>query len=188
MENSETSLSKTEYNYIRAIEKADELIAKQDEALKKQDEDLKKEKLSNEQLTKQLETLNDSSGISVKELNEMKTENEKLKADLLETTKECQIHVDDIEAQNDALLEHIEELKLQILPEEEMLFYYSCKADVVLNNLYAEKEEVTLKELQENKFPMILLETEGSEPSGINTTNYMLKKSKSGNNYEIINK
>ncbi len=90
MENTEAPLSKSEYNYIRTIEKADELIARQEEALKK-------EKALNEQMALELETLRSTNATSVKEASELKTEIEKLKTDLVETTKECQLHVDNIE-------------------------------------------------------------------------------------------
>lgn len=181
MENTEAPLSKTEYNYIRAMEKADELIAKQEASLKN-------EKTENERLTKEVEKLTLANGTSSKELLEVKAENEKLKADILETTNECQVHVDDIEKQNDKLVEEMEELKNHILPEEERLFYLSCKADIILAVLYEEKEEFTTKELKEKEFPMVLLETQGSEPSGIETSNFILIKSTKENKYKLSKK
>lgn len=181
MENTETPLSKAEYNYIRLIEKADELIAKQEESLKK-------EKSANEQLTKQIETLNSANEISIKELTEIKSENEKLKADILETTKECQLHVDNIETQNDVLEKQIEELKTQILPKDEILFYNSCRADIILAELYKQKREFTMAELKEKQFPVMLLETEGEEPSGIETTNFKLIKNTGEKTYQLTKK
>ena len=195
MENTETPLSKAEYNYIRTIEKGDELIAKQEESLKK-------EKHEKKQLTKELEELRSTNEISAKELTELKlayelvakelaelkSNHEPLKSDLEETTKECQLHIDDIEAQNDKLLEQIEELKTQILPEEEMLFYQSCKADIILAELYQQKTKFTLKELEKKKFPVVLLKTEGAEPSGIETSNFKLVKNIGENEYQLSKK
>ena len=73
MENTGT-LSKTEYNYIRTIEKADELIAKQKASLEKQ-------KSANEKLLKEIETLKSENEISAKELKSVKVENENLKTE-----------------------------------------------------------------------------------------------------------
>ena len=181
MENTETPLSKAEYTYIRTIEKADELIAKQEASLKK-------EKSISEKLTKEVETLSSTNEISTKELTKLNSENEKLTADLLETTKECQLHVNNIEVQNDELLEQIEELKTQILTEKEMLFYHSCKADIILAELYKQKREFTIEELKEKKFPVILLETKGEEPSGMETTNFKLIKNTEQNEYQLSKK
>lgn len=181
MENTEAPLSKTEYNYIRTIEKADELIAKQDMALKQ-------EKTANEQMATELETIRLAKGVSDKEIIGLKSEIEKLKADITETTKECQLHVDNIEAQNDDLLEQIEVFKTQVLSEEELLFYHSCKADIILAELYKEKEEFTIEELKEKKFPVVVLETDGSEPSGIETSNFKLIKNTNENEYKLSKK
>jgi hypothetical protein len=181
MENTEAPLSKTEYNYIRTIEKADELIAKQDTALKQ-------EKTANEQMSMELEAIKLAKGVSDKEITGLKSEIEKLKADLIETTKECQLHVDNIEVQNDNLMEQIEVLKGQILPEEEMLFYHSCKADIILAELYKERREFTIEELKEKKFPVVVLETDGSEPSGIETSNFKLIKNTNENEYQLSKK
>ncbi len=199
MENTESPLSKTEYNYIRTIEKADELIAKQEEALKR-------EKTLNEQMTNELATLHSSNKASSEELTalkseyeELKKENEKLKADLLETTEECQLHVDNIEGQNDNvkaqnidlkaqnsdLREELEELRGKMLDEEEMIFYHGCKADIILAQLYEEKEELTMRDLREKQFPMALLRTVNSEPSGIETSNFKLVKKAGENKFQL---
>jgi hypothetical protein len=111
MENTETPLSKAEYNYIRTIEKADELIAKLTESLQKERSVNAELASANAELSKKVEVLQI-------ENEKLRAENATLKADLLETTAECQLHVDNIEAQNDDVLKQNEELKAQVLPEE----------------------------------------------------------------------
>ena len=185
MESTET-LSKAEFQYIRTIEKSEELILKLEAALQK-------EKSANEELIKETETLKGANEIFSKELNELKTEKEEttkalqiqietLNADLEETTKECQANITDIEGQNDAL-------KIQILPEEEMRFYYCCKADMILAELYRQKRTFSLDELKQNNFPLVLLEVKDQTPSAFETSNFkLLVKNAKENLYQLIKK
>lgn len=185
-------LSKAEYQYLRTIEKSEELIL----ALETQ---LQKKESANEQLIKETETLKSSNENFVKELNTLITDKEettkafqiqieKLNSDLEETTKECQAHITDIEAQNDVLEKNLEELKIQILPEDEMRFYHCCKADIILAELYRQKRTFTLEELKEKNFPVGLLEVKETEPSGIETANFKLIKSTGENVYKLLKK
>lgn len=106
------TLSKKEFAYIRQQEKSEAVIVAQDakiENLALQNAELIKkaemltvenEKLSNSELAKKVETLT--------------SENEQLKADLEETTRECQTHIDNVEAQHDELEKKIGEHKPKI--------------------------------------------------------------------------
>ncbi len=59
---------------------------------------------------------------------------------------------------------------------------------MILAELYREKSEFKIKELKEKKFPMTLLETDGSEPSGIETSNFKLIKNANENKYQLSKK
>ena len=83
-------LSKKEFAYIRQQEKSEALIAILEAKL------LNKES-ENVELVKKAEVLT--------------LENDQLKADLEETTEECQKYVDDIEAQNDEVQKENDKLK-----------------------------------------------------------------------------
>lgn len=118
METTET-LSKAEYQYLKNIEKLEQLTEKLEAALAK-------EKSANAELTSKLEALQGQHDTIKTEHSELSAANENLKkeieqhkADLDETTKECQLHVDNMESQNDELEKQIQELKAHILPEEE---------------------------------------------------------------------
>jgi len=178
-------LSKQEYLYLQTIEKQNILIEhlkKETEALRSANEiptkALTEIKATVEQMTKELETLKGTHEEVAKELTQIKPAHEQLKADLEETTKESQAHVDNIESQNDDLLKQIEELNKQVLTPEEMLFFYGAKADLIFAELFPQKSILNLRDLREKKFPMVLLESnrDGKEPSvvGVTTTNFRL--------------
>lgn len=116
------------------------------------------------------------------ENQELKAQNEAFEADLKETTLECQKHVDNIEQQNDQLELEIEVFKSKLLTNEELMFYYVCKADMLLKKAYNNKMDFTLGELEAIGFPTSLLR--GADNEGIRTTNFSLLK-QTNNNYSL---
>lgn len=182
-------MSKESYQYEKTIDKQNQYIEK----LEQGNSSLKS---LNEEQAKTIETMKIEKLNSLKEISELKIRNEIVENNIEETTSECQEHVDDIELQNDqleaqvnvlktdngSLKEQNELLKSKLLPEEEILFYYICKADVIFNKVYSNKRDFTLEELLGLGFPVYLLQDANSE--GVRTTNFTLFK-QSKNNYSL---
>src|SRR4051812_21497080 len=76
-------------------------------------------------------------------INQLVAENTGQKVKITELETEChdtvtqaQEHVDDVEYQNDELQEQIAEFKAKVLPDEELMFYYGSKMDMILSETY----------------------------------------------------
>jgi|GEM_PF-5020719 len=129
------------------------------------------------------------------EIKQVKTENAQLKAKIIEletechdTVTQCQEHIDAIENQNDILEEQIEELKARVLTEDELLFYYGSKADLILSEAYENNMSLlTIDYLKTNKFPDTLLEKLAQTSDSVATSNFVLTKTYNLN-YKLIKK
>jgi len=159
------------------LKSANEISAKELIEQKSANEVMAKEKeilqSANEISGKELETLKGTHELAVKELLEVKAENEKLKADL----PEYQVQINDIEAQ-------IDELEKKVISKEDRLLLNGTKADLILAEVFSQQRKFTTEELQQKKFPMVLLESNGKEPSGVTTTNFSLIKT-GENEYQL---
>lgn len=173
MNESET-LTKMEYEFLTTIEKQNSLIEKL--------------KLALEAEKKSLESFKAETAGAENDSIALKTDIEILKKELGEEIAEAQTYIVEVEKLNDThkILNEglkqlneshektIAEMKKNILPAAEILFWQAAKADVVLQKIAAQKKFLlSIDELSMAEFPIGLFE---KDSSGIETTNYRLEK------------
>ncbi len=150
-------LTKTEYQYLENISKLEELTYK----------------------------LEGKVSFLESENRKLTDSNEMLKEECAETLAECQEHVNDIEIQNDILEKQIEDQKKLSLTENEITFYYGCKADIIMSSAFNKGLSVlTFDILKESKFPDVLLNDKNFD--GLITSNFKLTKVKGESNFTLI--
>lgn len=170
------TLSKQEYQYLKNIEKLEQLVEKLEAKGKEQTR-------TERQLTARVDELEN-------EINEHSEEHEKqdnlihglkrsnsnyidrdrsLNAQLAESVKEATKLRDILYEKN----KKIELLENKALSEKELLFYYACKADLVLSEFVKQKKlNILPEELKSKGFSPLLIEQIMKEP--MVTSNYTL--------------
>ena|ERR1700740_321366 len=155
-----------------------------------ENEHVTKEELKRTILIDKLEQTVQKQDIKIEQL-EKENESLKLKVAELETEchdtlTQCQQHVNDVEDRNDDLEAEIEGFKSKVLSDEELLFYYGCRGDMVLNEAYENNMTILSNDyLIADKFPNALLNKLIEKSDSISTTNFTIVKI-NNNKYELI--
>ncbi len=172
-------ITKSEFKYLSLIDKLEQTVEKLEDKNKQTEKE-------NAELLSKLDAAKKENVVLTTTNESLAKKIDELEIECNDTVHQCQEHVNDIEGQHDVLEQQIAELKKQILPDDEMLFYYGCRADTIMEDAFNNGTLVLTPDyLKEKKFPDVLLTDKDFDGIIITTTNFKLTKSKDENNFTL---
>lgn len=165
----ENTVTRSELQYIKNIEKLEQLTEKQEAKLVSQEAALSLNTKEIESLKLTLAEKDNEIEILKQSFTGKEKEIAKLNAELEEAHTHCVEH----QNANDELANHVEELHSKMMTDEDYQLFLGAKADVIFSTLYEQKRTFSMEELKENNFPMEIFEI---SKEGVQTTNFLLSK------------